>query len=139
MSEPVIGGCLCGAVRFELQLPTKWVAHCHCSMCQRAHGAGFVTWASVPATQLRIVEGDDHLARYRSSDAAVRSFCKTCGSSLFFESTHWPGEIHVARANIPGELDRAPQAHAFFSDKAAWVTVDDDLPKRGGVTGIEPL
>lgn len=43
------GGCLCGAVRYVITLPTKWCAHCHCSMCRRAHGAAFVTWAGVPS------------------------------------------------------------------------------------------
>jgi hypothetical protein len=48
MSDTAVGACLCGAVQFELQLPATWVAHCHCTMCRRAHGAAFVTWVSVP-------------------------------------------------------------------------------------------
>ena len=48
-STKVEGGCLCGAVRFSLELPSKWCAHCHCSMCRRAHGAGYVTWGQVQA------------------------------------------------------------------------------------------
>ncbi len=39
------GGCLCGVVRYRIALPPLWVAHCHCSICRRAQGAGFVTWA----------------------------------------------------------------------------------------------
>jgi hypothetical protein len=134
-----IGGCLCGAVRFEVDFPSKWVAHCHCSMCQRAHGAAFVTWLSVPRDQFRIVAGEAELARYASSAPAMRGFCRRCGSPLLFESQRWPGEIHVARAAIPGEVDRAPAVHAFFSDRAAWLTFHDELPRRGGVTGVEPL
>ena len=38
------GKCLCGAVRFRMRFPSKWVAHCHCTMCRRAHGAAFVTF-----------------------------------------------------------------------------------------------
>jgi hypothetical protein len=134
----VVGGCLCSAVRIEIDLPTNWCAHCHCSMCRRAHGAGYVTWVSVPRAQFRIVRGEAELVRYRSSEAATRSFCRTCGSTLLFESERWAGEVHVARANL-GEIDRAPQVHAFYSDKADWVAVDDDLPRRGGKTGVEPL
>src|SRR5690606_34943450 len=37
--------CFCGAIRIDAELPSKWVAHCHCTMCRRAHGAAFVTWA----------------------------------------------------------------------------------------------
>ncbi|MBA3502614.1 MAG: GFA family protein [Myxococcota bacterium] len=133
-----VGACLCGETRFEITLPTKWVAHCHCSMCRRGHGAPFVTWVGVLREQFRIVDGA-YLRRYESSPGARRSFCAKCGSPLFFESERWPGEVHIARALFPGELDRAPQMHAFFSDRADWLVLHDDLPKRGGTTGTEPL
>lgn len=134
-----VGGCLCGAVRFELAFPSKWVAHCHCTMCQRAHGAAFVTWVSVPRDQFRMVAGADAVGRYHSSPPATRSFCARCGSPLLFESERWAGEVHVARAAIPGPVDRAPMVHAFYSDRAAWCACRDELPRRGGVTGTEPL
>jgi hypothetical protein len=129
--ERVEGACLCGEVRFEVTLPSKWCAHCHCSMCRRAHGAAFVTWAGFSTDAFRIVAGAAALERYRSSAEAVRSFCRRCGSTLLFESTRWPGEVHVVVANLCGPLDRAPQAHVFFGDRAPWVTIADDLPKQG--------
>jgi len=135
----VTGECLCGAVRFEVTLPSKWVAHCHCSMCRRAHGAAFVTWLGVPREQFRIVAGDDVLVRYRSSAPATRSFCGRCGSPLLFESERWPTEVHIARASIAGAIDREPAAHVFYSDRADWLAHHDELPKRGGATGTEPI
>ena len=42
------GGCLCGAVRFTVTLPSLFCGHCHCTLCQRSHGAGYVTWFAVP-------------------------------------------------------------------------------------------
>ena len=81
------GSCLCGRVRFEATMPSIFCAHCHCSICRRSHGAGFVTWFSVPKIQLRIVAGESELVRFQSTDHGTRSFCGTCGSSLFFEST----------------------------------------------------
>ena len=138
-TQAISGACLCSAIAFEIDLPTKWIAHCHCSMCRRAHGAPFVTWVGLKAEQLRVTQGEDVVGRYASSPGVTRSFCTRCGSPLFFESARWSGEIHVARAAIPSELDRLPQVHAFFSDKAPWVHVSDELPRRGGVTGTEPL
>lgn len=136
---PVMGGCLCGAVRFAITLPTKWCAHCHCSMCRRAHGAPYVTWVGVPSQSFQIVEGENRIVRYRSSEQATRSFCGTCGSPMLFESTRWPGEVHVALGCVVGPIDQAPAAHVFFNSKADWVHVSDDLPRMGGSTGIEPL
>jgi hypothetical protein len=137
--ETVLGTCLCGAVRFEIRLPALFCAHCHCSICRRAHGAGYVTWVGALTDGFRFLAGENHLVRYRSSDHGTRSFCKTCGSTLFFHSAHDPERIDVVLANLQGEADLQPQFHAYFDDRAAWVKVNDGLPRLGGPTGLEPL
>jgi hypothetical protein len=138
-STSVPGACLCGAVRFEIRLPPMFCAHCHCSICRRGHGAGYVTWVGAFADGFRLLAGENHLVRYRSSDHGTRSFCGICGSTLFFTSAHDPGRIDVVLANLQGEADLRPQFHAYFGDRAAWVEVNDGLPRLGGVTGLEPL
>jgi hypothetical protein len=124
------GACLCGAVRFTLRLPTRWIAHCHCTLCQRAHGAAFVTWVSIDVQRFALEAQDDALAWCASSPQAERGFCRHCGSSLLFRSARWPGEVHVARANITGPLDRLPQMHGFYDTHVDWFTVNDGLPRK---------
>ena len=137
-TSPVSGACLCGAVRFEIETPTLFSAHCHCSMCRRAHGAGFVTWIGVPYERFRVRAGEDRLVRYRLSDHGTRSFCGTCGSSLFCESTHHPAYIDIVLANLDPTVDAPPQAHFYFDDRVPWVAIADELPRFGGPTGTEP-
>lgn len=134
MSEgkAVQGGCLCGAVRFEVELPSKWCAHCHCSMCRRAHGAGYVTWAGFASDHFGLTQGERHLQWYESSAGARRGFCSTCGSSMLFESERWAGETHVALACIDGPIDRAPQAHVFYDMHVDWMPIDEDLKTHPG-------
>jgi len=134
----VAGACLCGALRFEVELPTLYCAHCHCGMCRRAHGAGFVTWFGIPQERFRITAGAEKLVRYQSSEHATRSFCGGCGSSLFFATTQRPGELDVVLANMDGPIDRAPEFHVFIDDRADWVHIGDALPRLGGPTGLEP-
>lgn len=138
-APPVPGSCFCGAVRFEVTLPTLFCVHCHCTMCRRVHGAGYVTWIGVPYSQFRLTSGHQHLKVYRSSEHGRRSFCEVCGSSLFCESTRHPDHIDIVLANLSGAIDRAPQAHYYFSDRAEWISVGDTLPRFGGPTGSEPL
>ena len=121
MSEAAgAGGCLCGAVRFRCGMPPLWVAHCHCSMCRRAQGAGFVTWVGTAAQRFVLESGADVMRRYQSSAAATRSFCGRCGSPLFFESSRWPGEIHVTLASLDDPSGLEPQAHAYWRSRAPW-------------------
>lgn len=134
-----MGGCLCGAVRFEITLPSKWCAHCHCTMCRRAHGAAFVTWFGMHEDRFLITEGQDLLVRFASSEAAWRGFCGRCGSTMLFGGDRWPGEVHVALACLDGELDRAPQVNVYWDVHVPWVEGMESLPKLGGESGTEPL
>lgn len=128
-----IGGrCLCGDVAFTAELPSKWVAHCHCTQCRRGSGAAFVTWVGLEAAKCRILDPHGWLQWYRSSPGAERGFCAACGSSMFFRSARWPGELHLTLANFDGPVDRAPQAHVFWDTHVDWVRLDaaDGLPRK---------
>ena len=118
------GSCLCGDLRFTLGFPSKWVAHCHCSLCRRAHGAAFVTWVGMEATRCAIDDSHSRLQWYPSTPGAERGFCSRCGSTVFFQSSNWPGELHIALANLHEPADRAPQSHAYWDTHVDWVALD---------------
>jgi hypothetical protein len=124
------GQCLCGAVRFTAQFPSRWVAHCHCTRCQRAHGAAFVTWVGVDASRVSVQNPDNSLRWFSTAGGGDRGFCAVCGSSLFFRSGNWPGELHIARALFTDPVDRAPQAHAYYDTHVSWVRLADRLPTK---------
>lgn len=115
------------------------MAHCHCSTCRRAHGAGFVTWAGFPAERFHVVAGAEDRVRWRTETGATRSFCRNCGSTLLYEGPRWEGEVHVAFANFEDTGDLMPQAHAYADRSPAWCPITDDLPRYGGPDGNEPL
>ena len=124
-----IGECQCGEVRFTANPPTLFCAHCHCDFCRRAHGAAFVTWFGVPEAQFRFLRGEDRVTWYASSKQGRRGFCARCGSTLFFTSSLAPGEIHIALANMNGEIDRRPELHVFFDARVDWFECSDGLPR----------
>jgi hypothetical protein len=130
---------MCGAVKLEIELPPKWCANCHCSMCRRAHTAAFVAWVGVECDNFRLTAGEQSLVRYASSADSRRSFCRECGSTLLFESERWPGEVHIARACFDDDADLRPMAHAYYDDRPQWSHVGDELPKLGGESGTQPL
>ncbi len=139
MSAPARGACLCGAVQFSATLPSLFCAHCHCSMCRRNHGAGYVTWFAVPVERLAIESGAEWVTRYASSEHGSRSFCSRCGTSLFCASSHRPEQVDIALGSMIDPIDRLPQLHVYFDSRAPWTVVGDELPRAGGKTGLEPL
>lgn len=130
--QSVTGGCLCGAIKFTAKLPTKWCAHCHCSMCRREHGAGYVTWVGFDDQQVELTHSNNALSWYESSPGAERGFCSHCGSSLFFRSNSWAGELHIALGCINDAIDRQPQANVFFDRHVDWMPIDDRLKQVDG-------
>ena len=45
------GGCLCGAVRYELLGELRGIVNCHCSKCRRFHG-NFGAYTSIKLENL---------------------------------------------------------------------------------------
>ncbi len=120
------GGCLCGAVRYEVRGALRDVVNCHCSMCQRLHGA-FGAHAKARKANISIVE-DKGLTWYATSDRARRGFCRQCGSNLF-----WQPVAQDATGIVAGTLDRPTglktMGHIFVGEKGDFYDLSDDLPK----------
>lgn len=133
------GSCLCGAVTFEITLPVLFVGHCHCSMCRKAHGAGYVTWIAAAEDGFKVTKGEDKIGYFRSSEHLVRSFCAVCGSSMFCNDETHDNIIDVTLANMDGSVGQEPDTHIFFDHGADWVKINDDLRKLGGDGGLNPL
>ena len=131
MSEQTVkGACLCGAVQIQATMPSLWAAHCHCTQCQRYHGAAVVTWVGFQEDSFEVTSGEDNLRWFKSSPPARRGFCGECGSSFLFQSERWPGEMHVCLTNLEDPIDREPQGHVCYDTHVPWLTLGDDLPRK---------
>ena len=98
------GSCLCGSVTYEVRGELRPVIACHCTQCRKTTGH-FMAATSTTRDDL-IVTKSDGLAWYRSSDTARRAFCKTCGSTLFWEADG-DATISIAAGTLDGPgLDR---------------------------------
>ncbi len=120
------GGCLCGAVRYEVLGPLRDVVNCHCSMCQRLHG-NFGPHTKARKVNITITN-DDGLAWFKSSDVARRGFCRECGASLFWE----PFELE-ATGILAGSIDGPGKfktiGHIFVGEKPDFYDITDGLPQ----------
>ena len=131
------GQCLCGSIKYEVDKIEKHMAHCHCSMCRKFHGAAFSTYGEAKAKNFRWVKGESNLKNYIASNGTERIFCKICGSSLVFVPSNDSGEsVEFSLGTLDSEIELKPDAHIFVESGAKWYSITDDLPQhkkdRGG-------
>ena len=83
MPDILEGGCLCGEVRYRIEVPVLYTDHCHCRMCQLGTGAPVMTWAAIEHKGLAFTTSSVPIS-YRSSAFVTPTFCRTCGTKLTF-------------------------------------------------------
>jgi len=75
-----VGGCHCGAVRFEAEVDTSFGIECNCSYCSKAAAL----LAFTPADKFRLTTAEGRLTDYRFNKRVIEHlFCSTCGISAF--------------------------------------------------------
>jgi len=118
------GRCLCGAVRYELDLPLTSVTYCHCSMCRRWNGH-VAAYTAVDRDGLRITEARG-LRWYPSSPHARRGFCGECGSSVLFDE---PAEskIGICAGTLDAPTGIHEKAHIYTASKGDYYEIHGDL------------
>lgn len=124
------GSCLCGGIRYRVAAEVNEISHCHCKMCQKSHGAAFATYAGVARQDLQIEQGADLLQAYSSSPSVQRSFCRRCGSSLFWEcSARFGGRIYFAVGSLDEDCSPSLQRHIHCRSRAPWYAICDAWPQ----------
>jgi len=122
------GSCLCGGIQYEILGKLVDAGSCYCSMCRRAHGAAFGTYARVDAGGFRWLLGEDLVATYESSPGGYRCFCRQCGSPLGARAED--GTLSwVTLGTVIDDPGVRPESHIFVGSKAPWYEIKDDLPR----------
>lgn len=123
MTDPVTGGCLCGAVRYRIFGRLRPVVACHCVQCRKSSGH-HVAATSARREDVKIT-GD--VTWFQSSPSARRGFCGVCGSNLFWDGEGVNLSIHAGGLEAPTGLELA--GHIFCADKGDYYEIDRTLPK----------
>ena len=139
------GGCMCGAVRYELKSEPFDCGWCHCRTCQLNSGAPGMVFASVPEGDIVWIRGGEQVKSVPSSSFGHREFCGQCGTPFLMKVDHQPETVDfsVATLDQPGRI--TPGFHIFWSSRVPWFDPGDDLPRHDrfrpemrGLEGTEP-
>ena len=86
------GGCLCGAVRYEVEDSFRYALNCHCSQCRRATGAAFKPFAGIEIGKLRVMRGTQlalEMPVYAAADVPAGSLTQRAMQGAWELATGW--------------------------------------------------
>ncbi|HUF02390.1 MAG TPA: GFA family protein [Gaiellaceae bacterium] len=127
---PLTGGCLCGAVRFEVdELPLS-ASYCHCWRCQRRTGTAASVSTKIVPGSLRVLSGADALGAFEPADGFAKVYCIRCGGHLWSRDPTDPTALSVRMGAFDGDPGIRPSYRQFVAYAAPWEPIPDDgLPR----------
>lgn len=121
----IVGGCLCGQVRYRGTAAPLFTAVCHCRHCQRQSGTSFSILLGLPRDSLSFEGGP--LTTYRDTGESGlpvdRKFCPTCGSPLVSEVAAAPALVFLKAGTLDDTSDLKPQMDIWCEHAQPWVTM----------------
>ena len=87
------GGCHCGRVKFEIEVPETITVHqCNCSICRKSGYLHLI----VATNNFRLIRGEESLTDYRFHTGVARHlFCNHCGIKSFYVPRSHPESFSV--------------------------------------------
>jgi len=123
------GSCACGQVSLSFPQFVRPFLGCHCVQCRKQTGT-YVTAGHVLDEGLTVT-GSEHLTHYRASNTATRSFCKTCGSFLYWKKDGTDYTAVMAGC-VDGKTDNPLGAHIFIDEKGDYYELNDGVETING-------
>ncbi|MGR8935162.1 MAG: GFA family protein [Gammaproteobacteria bacterium] len=123
------GGCLCGAVRYEVSIAPAIAGFCYCESCRKLSGSGHAFLALVPEAAMKIsgnIRGFEWKAD--SGNTVTTSFCPTCGSPLFGKNSGMPDMVAFRVASLDDPDAISPQMAVYTKRVLSWDCLDPALP-----------
>ena len=124
----IVGGCFCGAVRYQIEGALGRASACHCSRCRKVFSGASSAYAEIPeGSKFSWVIGEDQLTEYIVAKGWVAAFCRICGSTLCGMSAN---KVHgVTLGTIDGDPGVQIEMHTFVGSKAPWDHIGGSAPQ----------
>lgn len=130
MASSRVGGCACGAIRYEFEGDPLTCVYCYCTECQRRTNSDRTFGAWVPSAAFKLTQGSP-ASFTRRSDSGVElqhQFCSTCGINLYLTSKGF--EVVAVCINTLERPHGLTAKMAIFTASAPeWALFSDDIPR----------
>jgi hypothetical protein len=122
----LVGGCQCGAVRYEVSAEPLEVYVCHCRECRKQSASAFGISVIAPADAFALTQGRmKRWTRPTDSGGVLECmFCTECGSRICHAS---PGEatLSVKGGSLDEPVDVTHAMHIWTTRKLPGVLIPD--------------
>lgn len=125
------GGCLCGAVRYEMTGKPRIAVSCYCRDCQYVSGGAPAYTLIVSRSDVAIVKGKPkaYWTEAESGRRVAREFCEVCGTPLFSYTEKNPGRLAMKVGSLDDPSGFKPQVALWASSAQPWHEFDIGLPR----------
>ena len=131
------GRCVCGGVRFEIDVPAVWAWHDHGERSRRAQGCAYATYVGSWKSRFRMLEGEELISRFEEPESgSTRSFCSQCGTPLFYERKRAAKMLNIPRALFGARTGREPRYHVNLGEAPDWAYRQEKLEPLKGFPGV---
>ncbi|WOT06464.1 GFA family protein [Shewanella youngdeokensis] len=117
------GGCLCGAVRYELSAAPFAADYCHCRQCQQSTGSVLGAWMDFKTPEVSWLSGA--VTEFVSSEFVRRGFCQQCGASLTYRDTRHKNYLTLAIVSLDNPNLVQPSYHIYTQSQLKWLALND--------------
>lgn len=125
------GKCLCGAVRYEVDVELRPVWYCHCEHCRRTSGH-HVAATAARSSSLTVDDEGQALRWYSAQPGVAYGFCRRCGSSLFWRSDDRPQTISIMAGTLDSTSGLLVEGELFWDAAARYVAPHPGAERVGG-------
>ena len=134
--KKLVGGCLCGAIRYKATGTPGLTAICHCHMCQRATGGPFMALLFMPSDTVKVTKGEPRIYTLRQRPTATSA--ELAGRPVLRAAHPRADRNHCG---VPRRAyDFKPQMHLCMESAMAWLDLRDDAPRHARKPeGMTPL
>ena len=116
MTNKTTGQCLCGAVKYDVDIPDEsfYAGLCHCRDCQRYTGTAFASSLMVPKAGMKIEGELKFYGKDTERDTVMeRGFCPNCGSNVLCRSDAWADQYVLSAGTLDDPSLYIPRINIF--------------------------
>lgn len=120
-----MGGCQCGAVRYELRGEPVVLSVCHCLECQKQSASAFGMTLRVRREDFRLASGvPKYWSRPTDSGGTTHcAFCPDCGSRVWHQAASDSPLVSIKAGSLDLPVDFSSAMHIWTKRKLAGVII----------------